>query len=677
MGKRIDKMKAYAKKAKALLKKSESKVKDDLKKVGNKVKGELEKTAGKVKKDAKIAEALLKKTGKKVVGKVKEDAKKTKDLLGKTVDKVKELAKKAEKTQGEDGTGIKEKKKKAKVEKKSKEGALIETESRAEAAASTKTCYVVQGDRLLIGTKTELEAKVKQKVGIIELDAETKAAIEANVEIINETFKKGIEGGAKGKANAKTSAKLGEFAEVSGEVEVKAEATATAMIDLTKLMVELGVNVSVGVKIEGKASLDLKIVDVEAYISGQLDAQASASVVANWKGVTAEAKASAEAKATIGTKIKTKEFEIGGKPIKLELHPSITAFAKAEAKAKAAAGLSTGVEVGAYAAVGLRGTLEVSLIGDYTIKGGLDKMDRKKDAKGKSQAKPTTVKGKALGMAGAEISMALSVGTSFSASPYDLKIVKKDGLEYGEAEMLLHVVVPGIISGPAGVAVGLKVYVDILYEIVEDVIIKIKEAILSFVKDVIVEIIKKEYKKFKKEVEKLAKKTKEFGLDVMISVLDLIGKDLKAIDVEIKRRDDRLIDLNKVYMGEMNDSNKKKLELEFKEYNLYVEKAFTYQQEKIYKILDACEEKVDKIKAKEGNASKEERKALKKAKSQTESTMKRIKELINTKKGIIIYVKPNNNVLKLDPKIISDTEGHLTTMEETYQTLQKFVDAVG
>ena len=540
--------------------------------------------------------------------------------------------------------------------------------------ASHETCYVVQGDLLFIGTREEVKAHLKKEIGILTLDSETAAKLEATTKIINENFKKSIEGKVKGEAKTKNSAKLGKHVEVGLEAEASAEVTAKAMVDLTKLLVELGVDASANLKIKGAVKIDLKVIEIEGYIEGELNATASAKVSANLKGIQAEAKACAEASASMGAEIKTKPFKIKNNELQIALRPKITAYAKAEAKASAAAGLKSGVSVGASAAIGLRGSIEAALIGSYTIKSGLDEFQREIKKK-KTKTKPTVIKDSDLGAAGMEVELELSVGANFEANPFEFKTEKdKKGVEYAIGSANYKVDIPGLVTGPLGAGVGIKVYVKVLNEIVKDVINKLKKMIKDFVLNVVGKILVEQFKKFQKEVKKMAAEIEDFGLELTISVLDFIGKDLTAIDIEIKRRDKKLINLNEEYMKDItNADNKAKLEKSFIAYNKYVEKVFNIQKTKIEAIIKKSQLKAQEIHEKKGKHSKAEAKALATAKSKTESTIKRLKELINTKKGIIIYVEPNRKVLKLDPSILTDTKAHLSEMQATLKSLETFV----
>lgn len=559
------------------------------------------------------------------------------------------------------------------------------------ASASKTVCYVVQDDLLLIGTRAELETKLKKKVGILELESETKAKLEASTKIINETFKKGLEASAELGVKNKSEAKLGKHIKGEFETEAKVDATATAIIDLTKLMVELGVDVNASLKIEGSVSLDLKVIDIKAFMSAALDANASAKASISYKGILAEAQANVEAKATMGIEATSKPFSVGETNVKITLKPSITAYARAEAKAAAAVGLKTGVSIGATAAVGLRGTIEAILNGNYTVKEGLDEFNRVLDPKtGLSKPAPD-VSDKDLGAASLELSLELSVGAEFSATPFDFSIKKENGFDYAVGEGNIDVNIPGLISGPAGVGVGIKVYIKILNEIVNDIIKALKDAIKDFIISVVGKMLVEQFEKFKKEVALLAEKITDLGVDAITSLLDFVGKDLNAIDVKIKRLDNRLFAINAKYMNNITifnkdpnnaennkemAENKAKLEEEFEEYNVYVEKAFSIQQTKINKIISQSELRVTAINQRNTEKTSDEIKAFKKAASKTNDTIKRMKKLINTKNGIIVYVGPNRKVLKLKPSILSNTEANLEDMKDTLKSLEEFASTI-
>jgi len=557
--------------------------------------------------------------------------------------------------------------------------------------ASNTTCYVVQDDLLLIGTRAELETKLNKKVGILELESETKTKLEATAKLVNDTFKKSAEAQVQAVTKSKSSAKLGQHLEADLETEAKIDVTATAVVDLTKLMVELGVDVNANLKIEGSVTLNLSVVEIKAFMEGEVVAKASATASLSWKGAAAEAKASAEAKATLGVEISSEPFSIGDTNVKIIFKPSITAYARAEAKAAAAIGEKTGVSLGATAAIGLRGTIEAILNGNYTVKEGLDELNRSVDSSsGKSIASPD-VSDKDLGTAGLEVELELSVGAGVDITPFSISKQKENGFDYAVGEGNISINIPGLATGPAGVGVGIKIYVKILYEIVTDILDALKKEIKRFIIDTVGKLLVAEFEKFKREVAILAEQIVDVTVDAIASLLDFIGKDLTAIDLKIKRLDSKLFAINAAYMknitafntdpsdivnNEALEANKAKLEKEFEAYNVYVEDAFGRQKTKINRIIPEAKKKVVVIQAKKGNKSKEEIKALKKAGKKTNDTIKRMKKLINTKNGIIIYVGPNREVLKLKPSILQHTENHLEDMKGTLAALEEFAESV-
>lgn len=565
------------------------------------------------------------------------------------------------------------------LNKEEQELALKNGETVKGVEAQNITCYVVQDDLLLVGDRATLEARIGKKVGIAELDARTNAKLEGVAKVINENYKKGATATVKGEAGAKASAKLGKHVETSAEIQVATEATAMAMVDLTRLMAELGVNVKSEIKVDGHIKLDLKVIEIDAYVGAGLTAEAMANVGISWKGVKAEAKASAQASATAGVKMSTRAIKIKGHKFELLFRPSITAYARAEAKAAAAAGLQTGVTIGAAAAIGLRGAIEAGIRGDYTTT-GTNEFDREINEKEKSE-KIKNEKIKDLGVVGAEIEAELSVGAAFSASPFELKTEKREGIQYGVASGTIKVNVPGIISGPAGVGVGIKVYVSVLLEIANDVIDNIKAIIKEYILNELAEVLNKVYKEFEKEVKHLKQNVQNFGLEIIVNLLDFIGEDLSAIDVELKRRDKSILFLNEKYVDTRADNTvtstkllelKKELEEEFNLYNVYVEKTFKVQQDNIDKFLKSATEKVTKLEL-EKDASKI-KKVRKKAKEKTEKTIDRLKELKNTKLMFEFYLRTND--LELDSSILEKAQDNIKEMEKSIVSLENFVKLV-
>ena len=203
--------------------------------------------------------------------------------------------------------------------------------------------------------------------------------------------------------------------------------------------------------------------------------------------------------------------------------------------------------------------------------------------------------------------------------------------------------------------------------------------IVDYIKDVVIKQLEKIFKKFKAEVEKLAAEIKDFGLDVTISLLDFIGQDLTAIDIDIKRRDKRLLKLNKRYL-ESEDKPAKLLQAlndEFTSYNSYVEKTFAIQKTKISKTIDAAGVKVAEIREKSEN-SKDDIKALESAKKKTIKTVKRLTELVNTKVMTESYLKTSKKAgsLPVDDQILTDLGNNISSMKETIQELNDFAAAV-
>lgn len=548
--------------------------------------------------------------------------------------------------------------------------------------ATNETCYVVQGDLLLIGDRATLEAKTGKEIGILKLDASTEAQLEAVVKVINAKYKKGVTGHTKGSVGAKTSASLGENVEVSSEVKGDAEVTAKAMVDLTRLMVNLGVSAKTSIQIDGHFKLDLKVVEIDAYVNASLSAEAAATAGISWKGVKAEAAASVEASVEAGAEVSTHSIKIKGHKFQLVFRPKITAYARAEAKAKAAAGLKTGVSVGAAAAVGLRGAIEAAIQGDYTTK-GTDDFDREiKDGKSKAVANK---KIKDLGVIGAEVDVELSVGTEFSVMPFDIKTSKIDGIEYGIGNGYIQVNVPSIALGPAGVGVGITINVNVLFEIVGDVIDEIKKIIRVFISSELKKALEKVYQKFLEEVTELAENVKEFSLGVVIDILDFIGQDLRAIDLELKRRDNIILRKNKKYILARSEFRKSKdkspeaklslkkqkraLEAEFQTYTTYVESAFEVQKKNIEAFTTKTTERI--VKLKEEGKHSEIQKIAKHAKSKTEKTIERMKELKMTKSMFEVYLKTSD--LKLDPMIKKKVSNNIESMEETLIILETFL----
>lgn len=545
--------------------------------------------------------------------------------------------------------------------------------------AKNITCYVVQDDLLLIGDRVTLEAKTGKKLGIIELDARTNAKLEGCVKLINENYKKGTTATAKGEVDAKASAKLGKHVEVSGEVKGEAEATAKAMIDLTRLMAELGVEVKAGIKIDGHIKLDLKIIDIDTYVEGALSLEAMAKVGINWKGVKAEAKASAAASATVGAKVSTHPIKIKGHKFELVFRPKITVYARAEAKATAAAGIQTGVSVGAAAAVGLRGAIEAGIRGDYKTK-GVDDFKREEDKDKKSKT-VDNVSIKDLGVIGAEIEAELSVGAEFGAMPFELTTEKREGIEYGVGRGTIKVNVPSVLLGPAGVGVGIKVYVSVLYELVDDVIKKIGEIIKKYVIQELQKVLEKVYKEFDREVRALVNNVEDFGLEIVVNLLDFIGQDLLAIDVELKRRDHNILFLNKNYINrraeESTDQSqlsvlKKELEKEFESYNTYVEKTFKVQKSNIESFIKKATVKVAALSLE--TESSKIKKIRKKTQEKTEKTIERMQELKNTKLMFEYYLRTND--LALNPDILKQAHNNIQEMEMSLKALEAFLDLV-
>lgn len=548
--------------------------------------------------------------------------------------------------------------------------------------AQNETCYVVQGDLLLIGDRATLKTKTGKEKGILKLDASTEAQLESVVKVINSKYKKGVTGHTKGSVDAKVSASLGEHVETSLDVKGDAEVTAKAMVDLTRLMVNLGVSAKTSIQIDGHLKLDLKVIEIDAYISASLSADAMAVAGISWKGVKAEAAASAEASADIGAEVSTHSIKIKGHKFQLVFRPKITAYARAEAKAKAAAGLKTGVSVGAAAAVGLRGAIEAAIKGDYKTK-GTDDFDREeKDGKSKAVAN-TSIKD--LGVIGAEVDVELSVGTEFTVMPFDIKTSKIDGIEYGVGNGYLQVNVPSIALGPAGVGVGISIYVNVLFEIVEDVIDEIKKIIRMFIAGELKKALEKVYQKFLEEVTDLAETIKEFSLGVVIDILDFIGEDLRAIDLELKRRDSTILRKNKKYIIERSEfrksedkspeaklslkKQKRALEAEFQAYTTYVESAFEVQKKNIEAFATKTTQRI--VKLKEEGKHSEIDKVAKHAKSKTEKTIKRMEELKMTKSMFEVYLKTSD--LKLDPTIKKQVSKNIGNMEETLLILERFL----
>lgn len=545
--------------------------------------------------------------------------------------------------------------------------------------AKNTTYYIVKNDLLIIGDRATLEAKVGKEIGILKLNAETNARLDTAVKLINKNYEKGATATTKGSVGAKASASLTEHVEVSVEIKAEAEATAKAMVDLTRIMIELGVSVGTKIKIDGHLKLDLKVIDIDTYVGATLSAKALATAGISWKGVKAEANASAEASAEAGAEVSTHSIKIKGHKFQLVFRPKITAYARAEAKATAAAGLKTGVSVGAAAAVGLRGGIEAGIQGDYTTQ-GTDDFDR--DDKGD---KVENKKIKDLGVIGAEIKTELSVGAEFSTTPFDLKTTKIDGIEYGVGTGNIQINVPSLLLGPAGVGVGVDVYVNILFEIVEDVIGKVKEIVTKYIINELKKVLEKVYQKFLEEVNELVDSVKEFSLEVTINILDFIGQDLRAIDLELKRRDGIILKKNKKYIlarAEYRDAEDKKpetelslkedkriLEAEFKAYTNYVESAFKVQKENIEIFTTKTTKRIVELK-KEGKESKV-KKVAKHAKKKTEKTIERMEELKMTKSMFEVYLKTSD--LELNPSIKMQVSKNIAEMEGTLKTLETFL----
>ncbi|MCP4437894.1 MAG: hypothetical protein GY810_03040 [Aureispira sp.] len=492
--------------------------------------------------------------------------------------------------------------------------------------------YDNDSSTLKIGTRKEITDTYPHADPTIVSDTTVKK-LEAHINFIDEGYIKKVEAALELRRTDKIEFENG--SEIS--LDAKFEAQATAMIDLSKLLVELGVKLTAGVTAELKsAKLNLGSVTIQGFLQAVATVEAEAKLTIKPGQILAEAKAVAEAKVALGGTFSRPI--LGDSEYSIEIKPQVEAYAKAEASAMAAAGKEKGgFKVDASAAVGVRASVTA------TVKG---------NAEVKDDAEPTkpavTIKDAALGSVKIEVEVNLVAGGDLEVT-YEFKD-ETDGdtkLEYktGNAK----------IAGGVLIGIGGSIEGKILKPLYEDFKDKLKAKIVSVLHKMISDKVFEKYDELKEKADEIVEAIKNSATKYLASFVDLIGFHSKGVKMELERQNLKIVNAFGELMGsteEDRDKNLAYLRNRYAKYNDYLTSRFTEFEVQITGIAKKINTKLSGM----SESTEEEKAALADVIKKVEGVSKLMRKIGKTMESLI-------DLANVDPEFFTlEDESVMTTM---------------
>lgn len=471
--------------------------------------------------------------------------------------------------------------------------------------------YDDASNTLKIGTRTEITDTYPHADPKIVSDTTVKK-LEASINFIDEGYIKKVEAALELRRTDKIEFENG--SEVS--LDAKFEAQVTAMVDFSKLLVELGAKLNVGVTAELKsAKLNLGAVTIQGFLQSVATVEAEAKLTIKPGQVLAEAKAVAEAKVALGGTFSRPI--LANSDYSIEITPQVEAYAKAEASAMAAAGKDkSGFKLDASAAVGIRASVTA------TIKGKADVKD---------EAEPTkpavTIENAALGSVKIEVEVNLVAGGTFEVT-YEFKD-ETDGdtkLEYktGNAK-----IAGGLLIGISGSIEG-----KILKPLYEDFQTRLKNKIKEEVYEKIKAVVEAKYQQLKDNAEQLIREIEDSITKYLAAFIDLIGFETKGVEMELERQNLKIVNAFGELMGSTEDTKAEKaahLEERYTKYNDYLSGRFTKFETKVLDIAGKINAKLSGM----SESTEEEKTKLAEVITKVEAISKLMRKIAKTMEGLV------------------------------------------